>query len=440
MGDVWNRVRRILLLALPALLLAAGVAIAAAEKRKQPRFELISRVNPGQPYNGDVVAHRGHAYLSSWGGSACRSLGVRVYSLANVRRPRLVSTFADAASQPRFAGTWTEKTIVRSVATPSFTGDLAVTTLQDCRRDSIQGFALYDVSTPAQPRELAVVTTEPRGSHEIWLQRVGARAYVWTAIPGSERASAPNAQTPGRPDFRIYDVSDPRAPRLVGEWGAWAELGLKPDERVPESFLESNFVHSVTGNAAGTRAYLSYWDLGTVILDVSDPARPRYLGRTAPRPGDVDNAHSTWLAKNGTVMVEALERAGGQPSFWNIANPARPVKLSTFRLPRAVVARGRRDHLERISGLDLNDSVHDPKVLGNTVYFSWYRQGVVAVDIANPRKPRFLARYLAPPARDGASSFCPDAACTSIWGVAPYGQYVLASDMIGGLYVLRLRR
>jgi hypothetical protein len=435
-----NRLPWALAAALLVLLAVAGAAIAAAEQTRQPRFELVSRANPGQPYNGDVVAHRGHAYLSSWSGRACRSLGVRVYSLAHVRRPSRVSTFADATSQPRLAGTWTEKTIVRSVSTESFQGDLAVTSVQDCRAGSFQGFALYDVSDPAQPRELALVATQPRGAHELWLQRVGSRVYVWAALPGAERSSAPNERTPGAADFRIWDVSDPRAPRQVGEWGVWQELGVKPDAAAPDRFLDWAFVHSVTGNAAGTRAYLSYWDLGTVILDVSDPARPRYVGRTASRLGTIDNAHSTWLAKGGRVMVETLERDGGRPSFWNIANPARPVKLSEFRLPRAVIARGRSDHLERISGLDLQDSVHDAKVVGNTAYFSWYRQGVVAVDITNARKPRFLARYLPPPSPDEAGSFCPSGTCRSVWGVHPYGQYLLASDMVGGLYVLRLRR
>lgn len=428
------------MLAFVALLALAGVALAAAQNVQRPRFELIARVDPGQPYNADVVALRGHAYLSSWGGSACRSLGVRVYSLADIARPRLVSTFADAASDARFAGSWTEKTIVRRVATPAFTGDLAVTSLQSCRPGGFDGWALYDVTDPARPRQLAVAPTTPRGSHEIWLQRVGSRAYVWTAIPGSERTSSASGSAPGAADFRIYDVSDPRAPRLVGEWGAWRDLGLRPDERSRESFLDWNFVHSVIGNASGTRAYLSYWDLGTVILDVSDPARPRYLGRTGTRPGVIDNAHSASLAKGGSLLVETHERAGGRPSIWNIANPARPVRLSTFRLPPAVLAGGRRDDLERIAGLELDDSVHDPKVAGTTAYFSWYRQGVVAVDISKPRTPRFLARYLPTPTADRARSFCPGAACTSVWGVYPYGQYLLASDMVGGLFVLRLRR
>jgi hypothetical protein len=432
--------KRVAVLALTAALSVAGVAIAGPHAKTAARFEVVGRANPGLPYTADVSALRDHAYLSSWGGRSCRSLGVRVYDLRDPSRPRHVSTFADGKSQPRLDGSWTEKTIVRTVDTPSFTGDLAVTSLQECRRDGMQGFALYDVSDPANPRELALVPTQPRGSHEIWLQRVGRRVYVWTAIIASERRSSPdNGTTPGDPDFRIFDVSDPTRPRQVGSWGAWRALGLRPD-RIETQTLDWNFVHSVTGNAAGTRAYLSYWDLGTVILDVSNPARPRYLGRTARAPGGIDNAHSTWTAQSGRMLIETHERDGGRPTFWNIANPRKPVRLGEFRLPRAVIAVGRGHRLDRVSGLDLGDSVHDVKVQGKVALFSWYRQGVVAADISNPRKPRFLARFLPPATADPGENFCPGAHCISVWGVFVTPKYVLASDMVGGLFVLRLRR
>jgi hypothetical protein len=209
-----------------------------------------------------------------------------------------VSRFGDARSNPALVDTWTEKTIVKRVATASFTGDLAVTTFQSCRRDqsSFKGFGLYDVTRPAQPRQLALVPTDPRGSHEIWLGTRGSHAYVYTAIILSELRSSPDGERPGKPDFRIVDVSNPADPRQVGEWGAWAQLGIRPARNVRD-LSDANLVHSVITNRAGTRAFLSYWDLGTVILDISRPERPRYLGRTRFRDGESGNAHSAALGR-----------------------------------------------------------------------------------------------------------------------------------------------
>jgi hypothetical protein len=424
-------------------LAAAGAALAADERKEQQErrgFEVVGHVNPRDPYPADISALGGYAYLSSHKGrEVCPASGVRVYSLSNPRKPALVSRFADAASTPELRRTWTEKTIVKRVASPAFTGTLAVTSVQACRPGAgdFQGFALYDLTRPSEPRKLALVRTEPRGSHEIWLQAVGNRAYVYTAIVASEIRSSRGGQ-PGDADFRIFDVSDPAQPRKVGEWGAWKALGIRPF-RDPANTLEGNFVHSVITNAAGTRAFLSYWNLGTVILDIRDPANPRYLGRTDAAGAAGDSAHSSWLAPGEKILVETHERAGGIPLFFDVSNPRAPKLLSRFRLSERELQRGRRERLSPVSGLDLADSVHDPKVRGKVAFFSWYRQGVVAVDIANPRRPKFIARFLPPPARDPESLFCPGESCTAFWGVYATSTHMLASDMLGGLWVLRFR-
>jgi len=416
-----------LLVAVIVALAVAGVALAA---RSQPetRFEVLAHAPAPGGYSGDVVLHRGHAYLSSHRGTgACATQGVRVFSLADPKRPRRLAAFG------RIPGTWTEKTIVRRVETASFRGELAVTSVQACAPGSFQGFALYDVTRPARPRELARVRTDPRGSHEIWLQPVGSRAFVYTAIVASEFRSSPDGRTPGEPDFRIFDVTDPRKPVVVGGWGAWRELGIVPFSD-PSNRLEGSLVHSVIGD--GTRAYLSYWDLGTVVLDVSKPARPRYLGRTR---GEVDNTHSAWLGRNG-LLVETHETRGGTATFYR-RGAGDPVRLSTFALPDAVVRQGHRVRgIAPVSGLDLSDSVHDAKLQGSLALFSWYGQGVVAADVSDPRRPRFLARFLSRPEPDPERLLCPGQRCTAVWGVDVEGETIVASDLIGGLWVLRLRR
>lgn len=406
-------------------LAAAGAALATQDERTA-RFEVLGHVRPAGGYSADVVLHSRHAYLSSHkGAEACPADGVRVYRLSDPRRPQRVATFG------RIAGTWTEKTIVRRVATPSFRGDLAVTSVQSCRRGSFRGFALYDVTRPGRPRELARVRTDPRGSHELWLQPVGRRAYVYTAIIASEILSSTNG-APGEPDFRIYDVTRPRRPVLRGGWGAWKALGLVPFHD-PTRRTEGNFVHSVVGD--GSRAYLSYWDLGTVVLDVRDPASPRYVGRTRA----TDNAHSAWLGPR-SLLIETHEASGGVATLHRLG-AGDPVHVGTFELPDDVLRRGQRVRgLSPVSGLDLTASVHDAKVEGTTALFSWYAQGLVAADVSDPRRPRFLARFLPRPGEDGGKLLCPGRRCTAVWGVDVEGELVVASDLIGGLWVLRLRR
>ena len=417
-------------MALLAAAACAGIAAAREGGAAATRFEVLAHADPGVEYSADVWGHRGHAYLSSHKGAAsCPASGVRIYDVRNPRKPRRVSTFA------RIPGTWTEKTIVKRVATPAFTGDLAVASVQACnvRSGGFQGFALFDVTRPASPRRLALVRTDPRGSHEIWLAAARGRAWVYTAILASELRDSPDGRRPGRPDFRIFDVTSPRRPRLVGGWGAWRTLGIHPAP-TPRPQIDVNLVHSVITDAQARRAYLSYWDLGTVVLDISRPARPRFVGRT----GDTQNAHSA--AIRGSLLVQTHETEGGTPAFFDVSNPRRPRLLGRLELPERLLAEGRRERIGTVSGLSLADSVHDAKLAGAIAYFSWYRQGIVAADVSDPAAPEVLARFLPPEAPDREKLFCPGEACTAFWGVyvMPNG-VVLASDMLGGLWVLYLR-
>src|SRR3954469_1456451 len=400
------------------LLGALGAVVFALAPAGAHQIRPLGHANPGGGYTGDVFVHKGFAYLSSWHGGSCPSQAARVYDPSKPSRPRHVSTLADGASDLSIRGTWTEKTIVQHAATGSFTGELAAVSFQNCPgTNSYRGFGLYAVTSPRTPKLLSLVRTDPGGAHELWLQSSRNRTYVYTAIPLAEYPGHPPS-----PGFRIFDATDPRHPVEVGSW--IAPESLKAGKR-------SVFVHSVRVNAAATRAYLSYWDLGTVILDISKPAAPRYLGHTTDRQGA---AHSTAVTPNGRVLIETHETTGGRPSFWDISKPSRPRLLSIFKPPAKLIAAAEKSG---VGGFQLG--VHDPKIIGHRAYFSWYALGVIVAEISNPRHPKFVAQFLPPSSRDPERGFCPGSAprCTATWGVYPTKKYVLAADMVGGLWVFR---
>jgi hypothetical protein len=389
-----------------------------AAQASSKNVEVLAHVYPGPGTLADVYAHEDHAYLASWVGRGCLSKGVRVYDLSDPRSPTHVSTFADKAGDPSLDRTWTEKVIVKHVSTDAFSGDLAVVTFQTCNSTTdrlnpaiFRGFGLYDVTDPANPQKLALYATEPgvnRGSHEIWLEQAGHRAYVYTAVINSEdRTGGVNA------DFRIVDVSNPTAPVEVGQWGAQADLGRAPDA--------NEFVHSVITNDQATRAYLSYWNLGTVILNISDPSSPTYLGRTDNGTRNALASHSAAIGRGGNLLVETHEIAAGVPTFYDISDPASPVKLSDFVI----------EGYER-------DTVHDPRLHGQLAAFSWYSFGVQLADISRPEAPELLASFVPQHNIVNPDFFCATP-CTEVWGAFVHRNYILASDMNSGLWVFRLK-
>ncbi|MDQ3890239.1 MAG: hypothetical protein M3312_06765, partial [Actinomycetota bacterium] len=151
------------------------------------------------------------------------------------------------------------------------------------------GVELWSVTDPRNPYRLGVfpAATGDSGVHELDLVQRGGHVYALLATPFTEWFDPSHAG-----DFRIVDVTNPRAPVQIAEWGAGAH-GLSPGPFYGLGSFGSRFAHSARASANGMRAYVSYWDLGTLTFDISDPRNPVLVSRTQryPRTSDGD-AHS----------------------------------------------------------------------------------------------------------------------------------------------------
>jgi hypothetical protein len=428
-------------LVLVAFGLAPPAPVAAqAEAPQTWNTELVGHLAPGQrgPF-ADVWAHRDVAYLGSLRSGDCRPpSGVWAIDLRDPARPRPLASFAE------FPGSDGEDVWVGSVRTPSFRGDLAAVGVQRCARQDpgFAGLALYDVSDPARPRPLGQLATGlPVGVHELGVvQRADGRLLILAAVSFSFQLSQ------GRKgDLRIIDATDPRRPREVADWdvrrdgpaAARGQLAARRDV----------FCHSAWPFDGGRKLFASFWGAGEQFLDVSDPSAPRLLGQTAYRAEDrYRGAHSGWFNEDETLFVqndEAMSAVGeGGAASWTFQRIFdtrrldRPVLLSTFATEAAVPGadgRVRRDGVY---------SVHNAVVRGTLEYASWYSDGVRVVDLADPRRPREVAWFVPPagPARQTvASGQNGERGMPMVWGVYPWKDLVLASDMNSGLWVFRVR-
>ncbi len=375
-------------------------------------------------FNADIWAHGGFAYIGTWGSpTRCPATGVRVIDLADPRQPVPVGALAT------IRGASQEDVEVLRVETAAFSGDLLVTGIQACTQgsDAPRGLDLWDVSDPREPRHLAFWSSGPagpggaRGVHELHLFQRGDRAYVAAAVPFSESIQ-------GEGDFRIVDVTDPRNPVQVGAWGATADAGLRPAPG------QTFYAHSAWTDRAGTRAVLSYWDAGAILLDIGDPTKPALLGRTPYPPGADGDTHSAWFAQGETVLLttdEELRVQGDSWGFsrlWDLRGGGDPVEIGRFGTPDALAATRRGPGVY---------SAHNPVVRGNTAYLSWFADGVRVLDIADPRAPREIAHYVPPATADPYGEEPTDA---NVWGVFVAGDLLLLSDINAGLYVLEAPR
>jgi hypothetical protein len=383
----------------------------------------LKELNGVQNNTADVYAHKGYAYLGTHTANGGNG-GVRVFDLKDPANPKEVAVFG----HDDVPGSWQEKVIVKSINTPDFKGDLAVVSVQQLNRnnpDTSGGFLLYDVTDPANPEKLGYWETyaSTRGTHELYLTMQGDRALVFASNPYADFYSGGEQK-----DFQIVDVSNPAEPETLWQFDP-RSLPEVPDSfngynwNAPDGKSRAVFNHSVITDHNAQFAYVSMWDLGTVIFDIKDPENPVFVGRTDFSSEQQGAAHSAALAKGGNVLIETREvsspvRPGYEKSYgytriFDIKDKSNPKLLSEFKT----------DLTEKVEdGPTFANTVHDPKVHGNTLYLSHYAGGVYAVDITDPSKPEQIGQYT------------PDQA--DVWGVFVDRNYVLASDMGQGLKVL----
>lgn len=383
-------------------------------------LQLLSHV-PLEGLSADVWVHKSFAYVGTWviGGppdfAFCPAHGVRIVDVSNRRNPTLVGAVA------AIPGTSQEDVVVTRINTAFFHGDLLVTGIQSCEGNTLGGVDIWDVTNPRGPEHLAfwpVSHALPSeggagGVHELHLFQRGDRAYVTAAVPFSE--FSPEG---GGGDLRVVDVTDPRTPIQVGDWGAFSDGGLAPEAN------QAFFAHSATADKTGRTAIVSYWDAGAIFLDISDATQPTFIGRTVYPAGSDGDTHSIWLARGGNLLLTADEDfdpgSGGTWGFlrlWDVKNPAAPTELGRFGTANALAP-----------NLDCCFSIHNPFVRGSTAYLSWYSDGIRVVDISRPSAPREIA------------SFIPDYVFPFVWGVYVDRDLIFASDFETGLYILKHTR
>jgi hypothetical protein len=239
-----------------------------------------------QDTNGDVWVHGNFAYVGTWA-NPCTGRGVKIIDVSNLRAPRVIGALASRQ------GTSAEDMVVRRVSTPFFTGDLLAVGIQRCGSQrsldrQMFGVEFWNVTNPYAPKKLGElgVTHGGGGVHELDLFQRNGKVYALLATPFHEWFDPVPAG-----DFRIADATNPRLPLQVGDWGAGAH-GFAPGPFWGQGSFGATFGHSARASADGKKAYVSYWDLGVLTLDIRNVTNPTLVTRTRFAADDDGDAHS----------------------------------------------------------------------------------------------------------------------------------------------------
>ena len=299
-------------------------------------------------------------------------------------------------------------------------------TSPDGRRFALTGLSsgtsIVEVTNPAAPRRIAVIEGPASQWREIRTYR--SFAYVTTEARGH--------------GLDIIDLSNPDRPVKVQTWNrtftsahsVWIDqdtgllyangtsfgmrvLDLEPnpgDPREVGAFTQFYMHDSYTRDDV---LYGSAINNGFLIeLDVRDPGRMSEITRFTTGGAFTHNA---WLSRDGRYIFTTDERLNRPLEVWDQADRLQPRKVAEY--------------------IAANNSIpHNVMVDGDRLLVAHYTEGVHLLDVRNPAQPSVLGFYdtfTDPPC--GSFPFC------GVWGayIFPGSDLVLASDIQGGLFVIR---
>jgi hypothetical protein len=375
---------------------------------------------------GDLYAHGDYAYVGSRCGAEHQGGdGVQVVDISHPSRPRTVSTLAN----PPY--TRAEDMTVLDAKTPSFSGVIAVVGIQACfgsghESEVVPGIRVFDVTRATRPTLLGQwdLPKATIGCHEVdAVQRADGKLLAVCA-----RNLVDHENSGGTTSIHLLDITDPAHPKLAANWTEH----LDPDTGV--GCIPNQFTHSARFEDAGTSLYVSYWDAGTVHLNIADPASPAFVSQTKIIPPDEDgDNHSMTLANGGKWLVINTEDYSpgdcpgrselggwGEVYIYDNTDPAKPVFLGTFSTPDS-----------RSTRSDGVYTDHNTEVFGSDQFFSsWYSDGIVWWTMDDHGVSRQLGRFIP----SGTADVPPE-----VWGVYidRVHKVILASDIHNGLWIIK---
>jgi hypothetical protein len=237
--------------------------------------------------------------------------------------------------------------------------------------------AVFDISKPAQPRQIGFMPVDGTGLHRIWYTG-GRWAYASAMIDGFT-------------DYILVtiDMQDPTKPRVVGKYwlpGMNRAAGEKADW--PLARGRYGLHHAVIHDDL---AYCAWRDGCLAVVDVKDKANPKLIVHRNWSPPFGGGTHNCLPLPERNLLIVLDEAVldnmeDGFKPIWVFDNQVKsnPISIATFPLPSD------RDYVA-VGGHFGPHNIYENRPEGlrsETLIFStWQNAGVRVHDISDPLRP-----------------------------------------------------
>ena len=220
----------------------------------------------------------------------------------------------------------------------------------------------------------ALTGAKSASGSDIELARIGGRDY---AFAGTLRNG-----------LQIVDVTTPTRPRRTAVYDCRISQGdvqvFRQGKRVLATYTADGTVGAVgAASRCGKDLRLAPEAAGTVLLDVTNPARPFTVG-FAPVPR---GSHNMTVHPSGKFLYNSnsdlITSTSPQITIFDIRNPAKPVKVADYAIPFVPLSLGSESH-----DITFNAA-------GTRAYSAALSQTLV-LDTTNPVAPKQVSQVLDP--------------------------------------------
>lgn len=254
-------------------------------------------------------------------------------------------------------------------------------------RDWDAGLAVYDISTPGQPKRIGFMPVSG-GVHRIWWTG-GKWAYVSALLDGYTDFI-----------FMTVDMTDPTNPREAGRY-ALAGMNQATGETPNWPANRKYGLHHAIVN--GDIAWGAWRDAGLVVMDVADRANPKLITHVNWSPPFQGGTHNCLpLPKRDLLVVldEAVldDFEDGLKNIWlfDVKDPAEPKVISTLTPPTDANYPTKGAHY---GPHNIHENRPGSFVSDTLIFSTWQNAGVRVHDISNAHQPREVGALVPPPPR-----------------------------------------
>jgi hypothetical protein len=251
------------------------------------------------------------------------------------------------------------------------------------------GMAVYDISNPADPKQIGFMPVEGAGLHRIWY--VGGRwAYA-------------SAKLNGFSDYILItiDMADPARPVVTGRFwlpGMNIEAGEIPNW--PSKFGRYGLHHPIVD---GDIAYCGWRDACLAVVNVADRANPTLIVHKSWAPPFGGGTHNAVPLPKRNLLVVVDEsvldnQEDGVKPIWIFGNQVKsnPVSISTFPTPSD------KDYV-KVGGHFGPHNIHENRpgsfVSEDLIFATYQNAGLRVYDIRNQFRPDEIGAFVPPPPR-----------------------------------------